>query len=71
MASSPYFSLAVLFLAALGFGLTPLGLAWLWGKVFYPPKPNAIKNATRPTTFPARNGRVNVLAITELSWTLP
>jgi hypothetical protein len=29
MASSPYFSLAVLFVAALGFGLAPLGLAWL------------------------------------------
>ena len=45
MASSPYFSLAVLFVAALGFGLAPLGLAWLWGKVFSPAKPNAIKNA--------------------------
>ena len=46
MVSSPYFSLAVLFLAALGFGLAPLGLAWLWGKVFSPAKPNALKNAT-------------------------
>ena len=45
MASSPYFSLAVLFAAALGFGLAPLGLAWLWARVFSPPKPNAIKNA--------------------------
>jgi NADH-quinone oxidoreductase subunit A len=45
MASSPYFSLAVLFVVALGFGLAPLGLAWLWGKVFSPAKPNAIKNA--------------------------
>ncbi len=45
MASSPYFSLAVLFVAALGFGLAPLGLAWLWQKVFSPAKPNAIKNA--------------------------
>jgi NADH-quinone oxidoreductase subunit A len=45
MASSPYFSLAVLFVAALGFGLAPLGLAWLWGKVFSPAKPNAVKNA--------------------------
>jgi NADH-quinone oxidoreductase subunit A len=45
MVSSPYFSLAVLFLAALGFGLTPLGLAWVWGKVFSPAKPNEIKNA--------------------------
>jgi NADH:ubiquinone oxidoreductase subunit 3 (subunit A) len=44
MASSPYFSLAVLFAVALGFGLAPLGLAWLWQKVFSPAKPNAIKN---------------------------
>jgi len=45
MASSPYFSLGVLFLVALGFGLTPLALAWLWAKAFSPAKPNAIKNA--------------------------
>jgi NADH:ubiquinone oxidoreductase subunit 3 (subunit A) len=45
MASSPYFSLAVLFVAALGFGLAPLGLAWLWARVFSPPKPNQIKNS--------------------------
>src|SRR5260370_19032747 len=45
MASSPYFSLAVLFCAALGFGLAPLALAWLWGRVFSPAKPNAVKNA--------------------------
>jgi len=45
MASSPYFSLAILFVAALGFGLAPLGLAWLWARFFAPPKPNPIKNA--------------------------
>ncbi len=45
MASSPYFALAVLFVAALGFGLAPLGLAWLWRRVFSPAKPNEIKNA--------------------------
>lgn len=45
MASSPYFSLAVLFLAALGFGLAPLGMAWLWAHFFSPSKPNAVKNA--------------------------
>ncbi len=45
MAANPYFSLAVLFFAALGFGLAPLGLAWLWGSVFSPAKPNAVKNA--------------------------
>lgn len=45
MASNPYFSLAVLFMAALSFGLTPLGLAWVWAKIFSPAKPNAVKNA--------------------------
>jgi NADH-quinone oxidoreductase subunit A len=45
MALSPYFSLAVLFVAALGFGLAPLGLAWLWARVCSPPKPNPTKNA--------------------------
>ena len=45
MAANPYFSLAVLFFAALGFGLAPLGLAWLWGRVFSPAKPNLVKNA--------------------------
>jgi NADH:ubiquinone oxidoreductase subunit 3 (subunit A) len=45
MASTPYFSLAVLFVVALGFGLTPLALAWLWAKVFSPARPNAVKNA--------------------------
>src|ERR1700744_3218987 len=45
MASNPYFSLAVLFVAALGFGLAPLGLAWLGAKTFSPRKPNAVKNS--------------------------
>jgi NADH-quinone oxidoreductase subunit A len=45
MGSSPYFSLTILFLVALGFGLTPLALAWLWARVFSPPKPNGLKNA--------------------------
>ena len=45
MAANPYFSLAVLFVVALGFGLTPLALAWLWAKAFSPSKPNAVKNA--------------------------
>ena len=45
MAGNPYFSLAVLFVVALCFGLTPLALAWLWARVFSPAKPNALKNA--------------------------
>ena len=45
MGSSPYFSLTVLFVAALGFGLAPLALAWLWARVFSPAHPNPVKNA--------------------------
>lgn len=45
MGSSPYFSLTVLFLAALGFGLAPLALAWIWARIFSPQKRNHLKNA--------------------------
>src|ERR1035441_4131080 len=45
MATSPYLALTILFFAALGFGLAPLGLAWLWAWVFSPQKRNPIKNA--------------------------
>jgi NADH:ubiquinone oxidoreductase subunit 3 (subunit A) len=45
MAGNPYFSLAVLFVVALGFGLTPLALAWVWAQVFSPQKRNPVKNA--------------------------
>lgn len=46
MLSNPYFALAVLFVAALAFGLGPLALAWAWSHFFSPRKPNALKNAT-------------------------
>jgi len=29
----------------MGFGLVPLGLAWLWAKFFSPAKPNPVKNS--------------------------
>lgn len=45
MELSPYVSLTVLFVVALGFGLAPLALARVWAKAFSPQKPNAIKNA--------------------------
>lgn len=45
MATSPYPALAVLFFAALAFGLAPLGLAWLWARMYSPQKRNLIKNA--------------------------
>jgi NADH-quinone oxidoreductase subunit A len=45
MFSGAYFSLAVLFAGALGFGLVALGMAWLWARFFAPQKPNRTKNA--------------------------
>jgi len=45
MVSNPYFPLVVLFVAALGFGLAPLGLARAWAKLVSPAKPNHVKNA--------------------------
>jgi NADH-quinone oxidoreductase subunit A len=45
MVSTSYLPLVVLFIAALGFGLAPLGLAWLWATLMSPAKPNEVKNA--------------------------
>jgi NADH:ubiquinone oxidoreductase subunit 3 (subunit A) len=42
----PYLSIAVLAIAAAGFALAPLGLAWLWAKKFSPRKPGPDKNTT-------------------------
>jgi NADH:ubiquinone oxidoreductase subunit 3 (subunit A) len=41
----PYLFLAVFGLAALGFALAPLAIAWLWARVFSPRKPGPVKNA--------------------------
>ena len=43
--SSPYLPIFILMLAALGFALAPLVLAWLWAKKFSPKKPGQDKNA--------------------------
>jgi NADH:ubiquinone oxidoreductase subunit 3 (subunit A) len=45
-AENPYLPILVLFVAAVGFALTPLALAWLWAKKFSPQKPGPDKNAT-------------------------
>ena len=45
-ASGPYLTIAVLAIAAAGFAVAPLGLAWLWAKKFSPQKPGLYKNAT-------------------------
>jgi NADH:ubiquinone oxidoreductase subunit 3 (subunit A) len=42
---SPYLLIAVFVVAAAGFGLMPLLLAWLWAKRFSPKKPGKDKNA--------------------------
>jgi NADH:ubiquinone oxidoreductase subunit 3 (subunit A) len=41
-----YLPVVVLLLAAVGFALTPLALAWLWARKFSPKKPGKDKNAT-------------------------
>ncbi len=45
MAPNPYFFIVIFVGVALAFPLLPLALAWLWRKVFQPPKPGAEKNA--------------------------
>src|ERR1044071_7086673 len=43
---SDYLPIMVLFVAAVGFALAPLALAWLWAQKFSPKKPGQDKNAT-------------------------
>ena len=43
---SPYLFITVLMIAAVGFALGPLVLAWLWAKFYSPNKPGKDKNAT-------------------------
>jgi len=45
MTQNPYLFIVVLMVAAIGFALGPLLLAWLWAKKFSPPKPGADKGA--------------------------
>ncbi|HYG24544.1 MAG TPA: NADH-quinone oxidoreductase subunit A [Verrucomicrobiae bacterium] len=45
-AENPYLPILVLIVAAIGFALTPLALAWLWARKFSPQKPGPDKNAT-------------------------
>ena len=42
---SQYLPIILLLIAAAAFGLAPLGLAWVWAKVFSPAKPGLDKNA--------------------------
>jgi NADH:ubiquinone oxidoreductase subunit 3 (subunit A) len=42
----PWATIVVLLVAAFVFGGIPLSLAWLWARLFSPPKPGQEKNAT-------------------------
>ena len=44
--NATYLPVVILLVAAVGFALTPLALAWLWAKKFSPKKPGEEKNAT-------------------------
>jgi NADH:ubiquinone oxidoreductase subunit 3 (subunit A) len=41
-----YGPIAILMIAAVGFAISPLVMAWLWAKKFSPRKPGPVKNAT-------------------------
>jgi NADH:ubiquinone oxidoreductase subunit 3 (subunit A) len=41
-----YLTIVILLLCAIGFGVAPLVLAWIWAKVYSPEKPGLFKNAT-------------------------
>jgi NADH-quinone oxidoreductase subunit A len=41
-----YLPILLLLVAALGFGIAPLALAWLWSKFYSPRKPGPTKNST-------------------------
>ncbi|HWD21353.1 MAG TPA: NADH-quinone oxidoreductase subunit A [Verrucomicrobiae bacterium] len=46
MHSDSWSFLALFALAAVGFALAPLIIAWVWARAYSPRKPGAIKNAT-------------------------
>src|SRR6185503_10727246 len=45
MTQNPYLTIVFLMVAAAGFALGPLALAWIWAKKFSPPKPGEQKGA--------------------------
>jgi NADH:ubiquinone oxidoreductase subunit 3 (subunit A) len=50
----PWATIAVLLVAAVVFGGIPLSLAWLWAKIYSPPKPGREKNAIYECGLEAR-----------------
>ncbi|MGC9291853.1 MAG: NADH-quinone oxidoreductase subunit A [Acidobacteriaceae bacterium] len=45
MQNNSYLTVLVLLVAAIGFAILPLVLAWMWAKIYSPNKPGPSKNA--------------------------
>jgi NADH:ubiquinone oxidoreductase subunit 3 (subunit A) len=46
MTMGPYLTIVLLLICAIGFGVGPLLLAWIWAKLYSPEKPGLYKNST-------------------------
>jgi NADH:ubiquinone oxidoreductase subunit 3 (subunit A) len=55
LALGPYLPIVVLAIAAAGFAVTPLALAWLWAKKYSPRKPGLSKNAIYECGLESKN----------------
>jgi NADH-quinone oxidoreductase subunit A len=53
--SGPYLTIVVLAIAAAGFAISPLALAWVWAKRFSPRKSGPIKNSVYECGLETKN----------------
>ena len=53
--SHSYLYLAIFLGVAIAFPLLPIGLAWLWARIFYPAKQTPVKHATYECGLVSRN----------------
>jgi NADH:ubiquinone oxidoreductase subunit 3 (subunit A) len=51
-----YRPIGILMIAAVGFAVAPLVMAWLWSKKFSPRKPGPVKNATYECGLESKDG---------------
>jgi NADH:ubiquinone oxidoreductase subunit 3 (subunit A) len=50
-----YRPIAILMIAAVGFAVAPLALAWIWSKKFSPRKPGPVKDSTYECGLESKN----------------
>ena len=50
-----YRPIGILMIAAIGFAVAPLAMAWIWAKKFSPRKPGLVKNATYECGLESKN----------------